>query len=150
VAALEEIVTWNCRLKAAVVAADEREAGLRAILNYGHTVGHAVERAASYGTYTHGEAVALGMNAEAGLARRRGYIGQSVHERQQRLLTRFGLPGRFREPIDADEIIAAMRRDKKIQSGRLRFVLPETIGAVSIVDDVTDEELRAVLADLQP
>jgi len=149
-AVLEEIVGWNCRIKAAVVAADERESGLRAILNYGHTVGHAVERAAAYGTYTHGEAIALGMSAEADVARRRGNIGQAVLDRQQGLLARFGLPTRFRQPLHIDELLAAMRHDKKIQSGRLRVVLPTTIGDVQIADDVSEDELRAALGDLQP
>jgi len=143
---LEEIVARNCRIKAEVVADDEKESGLRAILNYGHTVGHAVEQVASYGAYTHGEAVALGMNAEADLARLRGHIGRDVHARQQALLTAFGLPARLTTPLAA----AAMRHDKKVRAGRLRFVLPTGVGAVRIVDDVTDEELAGVLSWLQP
>jgi len=147
---LEEIVAWNCRIKAEVVAADEHESGLRAILNYGHTVGHAVEQVASYGAYTHGEAVALGMNAEADLARLRGGIGDKVHARQQALLAAFGLPSCLAAPLAAEDLIAAMRHDKKVRAGRLRFVLPTDVGTVDIVDDVTDAELVDVLSRLQP
>ena len=148
--AMEEVVAWNCRIKAAVVAADEHEEGLRAILNYGHTVGHAVETVASYGAYTHGEAVALGMNAEADLARARGDITPEVHARQQDLLTRFGLPSRLRRPLDIAALAGAMRRDKKVRAGRVRFVLPQAIGTVHVVDDVTDGELQDALKRLQP
>ncbi|NIA21927.1 MAG: 3-dehydroquinate synthase [Anaerolineaceae bacterium] len=147
---LEEVVARNCRIKAEVVASDELEAGLRAILNYGHTIGHAIESVASYGVYTHGEAVALGMNGEALIARGRGLIDEAVHSRQQGLLERIGLPGKLREPLGVDRLLEAMRHDKKVRAGRLRFVLPEAIGRVKIADDVTEAELREALDHLQP
>jgi 3-dehydroquinate synthase len=147
---MEEAVARNCRIKADVVAADERESGLRAILNYGHTVGHAIESVASYGRYTHGEAVALGMNAEADVARRRGLIDDGTYGRQVRLLETFGLASRLREPLAVDRLIVAMQHDKKVVGGKVRFVLPEAVGSVRIVDDVTEGELRQALAVLQP
>lgn len=149
-AELERIVAANCRIKAEVVAGDEREAGLRAILNYGHTVGHAVERLAGYGAYTHGEAVALGMHAEADIARQRGLIDEATHRRQWELLEVFALPTRLTGPLDADEMIESMRHDKKVRGGKVRFVVPEAIGAVRIVDDVSENELRAALDRIQP
>jgi 3-dehydroquinate synthase len=145
-ATLGEIVARNCAVKAAVVSADEREAGLRAILNYGHTVGHAVEAIASYGVYTHGEAVALGMAAAAAIACSRGFISDAVVAQQNKLLGRFGLPTKLRRPLDADALLEAMRHDKKVRAGRLRLVLPVAIGETRIVDDVTDDELCAALA----
>ena len=147
-ATLEKIVARNCGVKAAVVSADEREEGLRASLNYGHTVGHAVESVASYGVYTHGEAVALGLAAAAAIARSRGFIDDAVVVRQNKLLERFGLPTKLRRPLDTDALLEAMRHDKKVLSGRLRFVLPVAIGETRLVDDVTDAELRAALSCL--
>jgi len=147
---LEEVVAWNCRIKARVVVSDELESGQRAILNYGHTIGHAVESVASYGVYTHGEAVAVGMNGEALIASRRGLISDAIHRRQQGLLEKFGLPGKLREPLAVDRLLDAMRHDKKVVAGRLRLVLPEAIGRVRIVDDVTDDELHEALCHLQP
>ncbi len=148
--ALEEVVAWNCRIKADVVAADEREAGLRAILNYGHTVGHAIERVASYGAYTHGEAVAIGMHAEAFLARQRGEISEAVHDRQRKLLERFGLGTCLREPLEVSRLLGTMRHDKKVRGGRVRFVLPREIGSVRIADDLAESELRRALEFVQP
>jgi 3-dehydroquinate synthase len=144
-ATLEEIVARNCAVKAAVVSADEREAGLRAILNYGHTVGHAVEAIASYGVYTHGEAVALGMVAASAIARSRGFLDDAVVVQQNNLLERFGLPTKLRRPLNPDALLEAMRHDKKVLAGRMRLVLPVAIGDTRIVDDVTDDELRAAL-----
>ena len=149
-ATLEEIVAWNCRIKADVVADDEHEAGVRAILNYGHTVGHAIEQVAGYATYTHGEAVALGMNAEADLARLRGHLDTSVHEAQQHLLARFGLPSKLARGLDVPSLIEAMQHDKKNHGGRVRIVLPKAIGDVEIVDDATVDKLSTVLSRLQP
>jgi 3-dehydroquinate synthase len=144
-ATLEEIIAANCRIKAQVVSADEYESDLRAILNYGHTIGHALERVASYGAFTHGEAVALGMVAEAELARQRGYIEATVVARQKALLETFGLPTQLRRQLDADEILAAMRHDKKVRQGRIRIVLPVAIGDVRVVDDASDDELRQAI-----
>jgi 3-dehydroquinate synthase len=143
-----EIVRRSCRLKADVVEKDERElTGLRVVLNYGHTFAHAVETAASYGTWLHGEAVAAGMNCAARLAGRIGLIDGTLFARQQRLLRRFGLPpseGSWPDPL---AMLALMQNDKKTLSGRLRFVLPRRLGEVALFDDVPEEDVLRVLND---
>ena len=153
-AVLEPIVARNVRIKADVVMADERESGLRRILNYGHTIGHAVESLAMQSSaaagglaMTHGRAVALGMIAEAHIAERRGLVGRAVAERQRRLLECFGLPVRA-AGLDPARCLEVMRHDKKAEAGRMVFVLPESIGAVRIANDVTDDEVREALASL--
>jgi 3-dehydroquinate synthase len=145
-AAVEHVVGRCCRLKADVVEKDEREeTGLRAVLNYGHTFAHAFEAVGGYGAWLHGEAVAAGMVCASRLAERRGLIGSEVTGRQVRLLERFGLPT-APAAWPADELIAAMRHDKKATAGRLRFVLPQRLGAVSVFDGIPDEDVLAVLA----
>jgi len=146
-AVLEPIVARNVRIKVEVVAADERESGLRRILNYGHTIGHALE---SLMGLAHGRAVALGMMAEARIAERRGLVGRAVVERQKALLERFGLPVSLPTGADAERCLAIVRHDKKAEAGRMRFVLPEAIGRVRVVQDVTDDEIRAALDSLAP
>jgi 3-dehydroquinate synthase len=145
---LERIIGGSCRLKASVVERDEREAELRAVLNYGHTIGHALEAASGYATYTHGEAVALGMVAEARLARRLGIADGDALDRQERLLAALGLPIRMR-PLDARPVLAAMSRDKKARDGRLPFVLAPAIGSYRLVYDVKPEDVSAVLEEIQ-
>jgi len=154
-AVLEDVVARNVRVKAEIVMADEREGGLRRILNYGHTVGHALESLAMEAggqlggaPVTHGRAVALGMMAEAQMAQARGTAEAGVVERQRALLERFGLPVGLGAPPDAERCLAIMRHDKKAQSGRLRFILPQAIGAVHDTDDVTDDEIRDALLSL--
>ena len=154
-AVLEDVVTRNVRIKADVVMADEREGGLRRILNYGHTVGHALESLAmesgdrlAGAPVTHGRAVALGMMAEARIAQARNLAPVEVVERQRRLLERFGLPTRLDAPADLGRCLDLMRHDKKAQAGRLRFILPEAVGAVRDVDDVTDDEIRRAVLSL--
>ena len=123
--ALRAIVAHCCRLKAEVVSQDEREeTGLRAVLNFGHTVGHAIEAVAGYsGAFQHGEAVAAGMVAECRLAERLGWIGPELTDRLIRLLETFGLPTTI-TGLDPDRLLEAMSRDKKNQGGKIRFVLP--------------------------
>jgi 3-dehydroquinate synthase len=143
-ATLVRIVAGSCRLKATVVQRDERESALRAVLNYGHTVGHALEAASGYGQWTHGEAVSLGMVTEARLAERLGIAAPDVTERQERLLAELGLPVRT-GPIDLDAVLAAMARDKKSRDGRVPFVLAPRIGEFQVVSDVPAGEVRAAL-----
>ncbi len=147
-AVLERIIGGSCRLKASVVERDEREADLRAVLNYGHTIGHALEAASGYATYTHGEAVSLGMAAEARLARGLGIAEAETVERQERLLAAVGLPIRM-TPLDHDAVLSAMSRDKKARDGRLPFVLAPAIGSVRLVHDVRADDVRAVLEEIQ-
>ncbi|PYM99888.1 MAG: hypothetical protein DME08_04825 [Candidatus Rokuibacteriota bacterium] len=146
-ATLERIIGGSCRLKARVIERDEQEADLRAVLNYGHTIGHALEAASGYERWTHGEAVSLGMVAEARLARQLRLADASTVERQERLLTAVGLPTRA-EGIDVDGVLTAMRRDKKSRDGRVPFVLAPTIGAFKVVYDVPPADVRAALASL--
>jgi 3-dehydroquinate synthase len=146
---LRRIVARSCELKASVVSRDEREeTGLRAVLNFGHTIGHAIEAVAGYdGPYRHGEAVAMGMVAEARLAERLGWIGPEVIGRIEGLLDRLGLPTSAPE-LDAGRLLEAMGRDKKNRGGRIRFVLPRSVGRVELTDAAGEEDVRAALASL--
>jgi 3-dehydroquinate synthase len=146
---LRRIVARSCEVKASVVSRDEREeTGLRAVLNFGHTIGHAIEAVAGYeGPYQHGEAVAVGMVAEARLAGRLGWIGPDDVGRIEGLLHRLGLPTSA-PGLDGDRLIGAMGRDKKNRGGRTRFVLPRSIGHVELTDAAGEAEVRAVLAAL--
>jgi 3-dehydroquinate synthase len=142
---LREIVARSCELKAQVVSRDEREeTGLRAVLNYGHTFCHAFETLTGYGTLLHGEGVAIGMMCAARLAERLGRIDGSIAERQHRLLTALGLPVATPQ-VDEDDVLRVMNRDKKVEHGRLRFVLPTKMGHVELVDGVPADEVIAAL-----
>jgi 3-dehydroquinate synthase len=144
---VRRIVARCCELKAEVVSRDEREeTGLRAVLNFGHTVGHAIEAIAGYGSpFQHGEAVAAGMVAECRLAERMGWIGPDLTDRLVALLERFGLPTRT-PGLDPDRLIHAMGQDKKNQLGKVRFVLPCGLGRIELTDAVTQHDLRDVMA----
>src|SRR5215510_5453412 len=146
-AVLERIIAGSCRLKASVIERDEREAELRHVLNYGHTIGHALEASTGYARYTHGEAVALGIVAEARLARRLGLADDATTGRQQRMLETLGLPVRA-PSIDVEPVITAMARDKKGKDGRVPFVLAPRIGEFRIVYDVSPADVRAAVASL--
>jgi 3-dehydroquinate synthase len=144
---LRHIVGRCCRLKADVVEADERElTGLRAVLNYGHTFGHAIEAVTGYGRFLHGEAVAIGMHQAAQLAQRSGRIDAQFVARQARLLEAFQLPLSAGH-LDPSPLLAAMQHDKKAADGRLRFVLPTRLGHVELVDNVSTALVRELLAD---
>lgn len=147
--ALRRIIARGCELKAQVVSADEREeTGLRAVLNFGHTIGHAVEAVAGYsGRYQHGEAVAVGMAAESRLAERIGWIGEAITHRVIGLLERLGLPTTA-PGLDPDQLIAAMAKDKKNRQGKIRFVLPRAMGSVELTDLPDEADVRAVLSTL--
>lgn len=136
---LEEIVCRSIEIKARVVGADEMDRGRRMLLNFGHTVGHAIESATGYTGYSHGEAVAIGMVAEARIAAKLGMISDREVERIVRLATRLGLPTRARG-VTADELIGIMHGDKKVLGGELRFALPDAIGS-GVVVGVTDRGL---------
>jgi 3-dehydroquinate synthase len=145
---LERIIAGSCRLKARVVEADERESGLREALNYGHTVGHALEAAAGFSRYLHGQAVAIGIVAAAHLARRLGLADEETVARQVRLLRALGLPVRFREP-PPEAIVEAIARDKKARDGRVPFVLAPRLGETRLVFDVPQDLVLDVLAGLR-
>lgn len=127
--ALEGVLATSLRIKARVVGKDEREADLRRVLNYGHTIGHAIETITRYRRYSHGEAVAIGMNVEGRIARELGYWRDDDLKRQNRLLRQLGLRIRFPDlPIPA--VLRALRRDKKVAHGEVVFALPRRIGAM--------------------
>ena len=144
---MEELVARNVAIKAAVVAADEREAGQRAHLNFGHTIGHAIEVFVGYDKMAHGRAVALGIVAANHMAVSRGLIGAADAGRVESLLARLGLDVRI-SGLEAGEIWRIMQHDKKARAGRVRMVLPATLGAVNIYDDVTPDEVAAAAAAL--
>ena len=145
-ATIRRIVTRCCRIKADVVEQDEFETtGLRATLNYGHTFAHAFEAVAGYGRWLHGEAVSAGMICASQLAERLGMIDRTVTERQIALLARFGLPITPLAEWPVDDLLAAMRRDKKTVAGKLRFILPTKLGEVKTVDGIADEIVSELL-----
>jgi 3-dehydroquinate synthase len=141
---LMAVVTESCRIKADVVAADEREAGPRRILNFGHTAGHALEAVTKYRRYRHGEAVAFGMLVAAELAVDRGALTPRDRAALSELIAALG-PLPPIADIRVDHMLDAMRHDKKMVAGRLHFVLPTAVGATVIVDDVTEKEMRRAL-----
>ena len=145
--ALVPAIVESCRIKADVVSRDERESGVRRILNYGHTVGHALEAVTKYRRFRHGEAIAYGMLAAADLAVARGALADRERQALARLITQLGpLPPVVDLPVG--EVLEAMRRDKKVVDGKLHFVIAIQIGATMTIDDVTEEELKAVLERL--
>lgn len=145
-AVLTRIVERCCRLKADVVEKDEREeTGLRSILNYGHTYCHAFEAATGYEKLLHGEGVAIGMMCAARLAERLGRIDAKFVERQRKLLAALSLPLEVPD-VDRNELIELMYRDKKVERGKMRFVLPTRMGHVELVGDVTNEDVLASMA----
>jgi 3-dehydroquinate synthase len=144
--ALADVVARSVRAKAAVVGTDERDQGPRLVLNYGHTLGHALERLDHYAGRSHGEAVALGMVFAARLSERLGLAGPALAPRHQRLLAAFGLPTGGPLP-DVESILEAFRLDKKHQ-GSTRLVLLEDIGVARVVDTVPEATMREVLEEM--
>ena len=143
--ALTPIIAECCRIKATIVSADEREAGPRRVLNFGHTAGHAIEAATEYQRFRHGEAVAWGMLVAAQVAVSRGLLAAADADALKALVMKLG-PLPPLADLAADELAAAMRRDKKVVDGTLHFVLPTGIGATTIVDDVAEREVMEALA----
>jgi 3-dehydroquinate synthase len=145
-AAVEAAVAWSCAIKARVVAEDERERGARALLNLGHTFGHAVEAHDGYaGGWLHGEAVAVGMRMAAALACEEGRLEAADAQRINRLLDAAGLPG-TPPPIPLEGWLSLMGRDKKVAGGRIRLVLPTAIGRSEITARYDDDALSRILA----
>lgn len=132
---LAPVVARCASIKGKVVEADEKEAGLRAILNYGHTVGHAIEAATGYQRFTHGEAVAVGMVVEGRLSVMLGLLDEGAFQRSVELIERAGLPSRA-AGVPFDAVLDAMTKDKKARDGRLRFALLDGLGSARVVDDV--------------
>ena len=146
--AITELIACGCAVKAEIVGLDERESGLRAILNYGHSIGHALEHLLEY-ELRHGECVALGMLAENELACGRGILARADADRIAVLLGRLGLPVRLPQPVDPAEVVRICRLDKKTVGGALHFVLLRGIGTSERVADVTADEITAALRVIQ-
>ncbi len=144
--ALTRVVTASVRVKAQVVSADEREGGLRMILNLGHTLGHAIEAATDYQQLLHGEAVAWGMLAAIWIAARRGTVNALDAERMEHVVRMYGPMRGF--SADAAELVALTAKDKKNRGGTRSFVLPMGIGNATVVKDVSEAELMAVAAEI--
>jgi len=140
---LIELVERNVAIKAAVVTEDEREAGVRAHLNFGHTFAHAIEKTTAYGRIRHGEAVALGMVAATGLATDRGWCERGLLQRLVKLLERVGLPVFDKKLPPTRKLMEAMTLDKKVADGAIRLILPRTLGEVAINDQVPADAIRA-------
>lgn len=139
------ILTRSCQAKADVVSQDEKEAGLRAILNYGHTVGHAVESLMHYKGVNHGEAVAIGMVAAGHIAEALGFWTAEENARQLALLQKTGLPTQLPQGLDLDAILTTLQADKKVQDGRVRFVMPRGLGAAFVTSDIPREVIVEAL-----
>lgn len=142
---LINIIRRSCEIKAEVVSKDEREGGLRAILNFGHTIGHAIETVTGYKRFLHGEAVAIGMCAAADLAVRMKIFRKEEANRLRELVEMYSLPSRVPDDLNVSEMMSAMEVDKKANAGKLKFILPESIGKVRIEEDVNRGLIRAVL-----
>lgn len=145
---LSEIIRSSCRIKARFVVEDEKENGVRALLNYGHTIGHGIEASTGYSVFRHGEAVSIGMDGAAMLAVESGLLSQDELLRQRKLLMQAGLPVSFKE-MEPLKVLEAIKSDKKNENGRLRMIIPRRIGAAEIRTDVNTAALKAVLERLR-
>ena len=143
-AVLVPIIVDSCRIKAAVVAADERENNLRRTLNFGHTAGHAIEAMTKYRRFRHGEAVAYGMLVAADIAVARGMLGRADRQALADVIAHLG-PLPPIADLSVKQILQTIRRDKKVLAGRLHVVLPTAIGQTAIVDDVSEKEIELAL-----
>jgi 3-dehydroquinate synthase len=143
--ALSHIVKCSCEIKAEVASKDERESGLRAILNYGHTIGHAIETVTGYNKYLHGEALAIGMHIEARLAKRLGIVSEKSVRKIKSLIDSYCLPSEMPSKIDVNSLLASMQLDKKTVAGELKFILPERIGKVRIQKGIKGKIIRETL-----
>lgn len=145
-----ELIARSVAIKADVVSDDEREAGRRTLLNYGHTIGHAIEAVTGFSAYLHGEAISVGMRAAGLISHELGLLGDDELARQQALLQRFGLPGAA-PGLDVDAVIDSTLLDKKVRGGSVRWVVLEGIGNAVTRDNVpADVVRRAVEAVLAP
>jgi len=143
----QTIVSESCKIKAKIVEQDEKEKGVRMVLNFGHTIGHAIETLTKYDQYNHGEAVAIGMAGASMIAREMDMIDDDVLKRIKDLLEKLKLPISV-DGLNADRIINILRVDKKIREGKIKFVLPKKIGKVEVRDDVPIPVVRKILKNL--
>jgi len=142
---LKKVIYRCCEIKSEIVSQDEKEAGLRALLNLGHTFGHAIEAEMGYGNWLHGEAVAAGMMLALQLANRRGDISELELERVKTLITNYKLPTTPPDSMTSQQFLGHMRKDKKNQQGKIRFIVPKQLGQCALVDDVSDSEVSELI-----
>ena len=148
---LPAVIRRCCEMKAAIVRADERELaaeGGRALLNLGHTFGHAIEQVTGFGTYLHGEAVAVGLAAAARLSRALGYLDGSEVQRIEKTVAAHALPVRLRQPLPLAALMASMQHDKKVRGGRLRFVVLKRPGEAATQSDIDPTRVETVWQEL--
>jgi len=145
---MESLVKTCCDLKAAVVNQDEKEKGLRAILNFGHTIGHSIEKVTNYSVYTHGEAIAIGMKGIFLIARRMNKIDDTYLNFALNLLASFGLSFKINSDINSDDIFKSLYYDKKVKNGKLRFVVPTAYASVEVLDNVDDDIIADTIKEL--
>lgn len=146
---LQEIIKKSCQAKVDVVNQDEKEAGLRAILNYGHTIGHAIESLTGYSQINHGEAVAIGMVAAGKIAVKLGMWEEEMSQRQDRLIKKATLPETIERTLKSKKIIETLQLDKKVKAGKVRFILPKNIGKVDIKEGIDSEVISTVLKEMK-
>lgn len=145
---LESLIYTSCDIKRHVVQEDPKEQGIRAHLNFGHTIGHAIEKLSSF-ELLHGQCVALGMCAAAWISKERGLISDADYTRILQVIASFGLPTKLSLPMEAKDIVAATKSDKKMEGNHVKFILLDGIGYAKIYKDVTDEEMLRAIASLQ-
>ena len=141
---LQEIIKCSASSKAKIVIKDEKECGVRAFLNYGHTFGHVIENLCGYGTWLHGEAVAIGMVAVSQLAVQRGLWAKTDAIRQKNLIKKAGLPSKWPK-LNLEDVMSSLQGDKKVKDGKLTFIMPTKIGNVEIFNNVTNKEIEECL-----
>lgn len=147
---MAELIRWNIAIKAAVVEADEFETlGIRALLNFGHTLGHAIEAAAGYGQLLHGEAISLGLHAAAWLSVRLSTLSEADAGKIVALLRGFDLPVQLPVSFETEELLRIARMDKKFEHGRIRFVLLSALGQAHVSQEVTEEHLQQAIAAIR-
>jgi 3-dehydroquinate synthase len=146
---LVALIRRNIQIKSRIVATDERDrTGQRAILNFGHTIGHAIERAGDYKTFLHGEGISLGMAAAAAISSKRAGLTAADRDQIVELLTKFGLPTRLPRDVSRQQIFDALKFDKKFESGEIRFVVTPQIGSARLSHDVTLEDIQEAVEKL--
>ena len=143
------LIKRNVEIKARIIANDERDrTGQRAILNFGHTVGHAIESAGDYKTFLHGEAIGLGMIAAAIISEKRAGLKRGERDAIVDVLSKFGLPTKLPPNFPREKIYGALKFDKKFEAGKIRFVVTPKIGSANLSHDVTMEDIREAVERL--
>ncbi len=144
---LLEVIERSAKSKAKIVVEDEKESGIRAFLNYGHTFGHVIENLCGYGKWLHGEAVAIGMIAVGQLALQKGLWKDTDAKRQKKLIEKAGLPSQWPN-LELKDVISSLKGDKKVKNGKSTFVIPTRIGEVKLLNNISDKEIQECLDKL--